>query len=333
MTYSISILGLGRIGTSAGLALGRVPGLFLRRGYDPNIGTMQQAQSAGALNQIDPNPIDNIKDSDIILVCLPAREFKHTIEKIAPHIRENCLLLDSSPLKAANADWIKSKLPPNCQYIGITPAINPRYWNDPDDSPQSAHADLFEAMPMGIAVLTGCPPETVDMAILILKSLGTKPIFCDLAEMDGFHSTNHLLPMLVSAVLMQTEYRQPGWREAGKFAGQDLTRMSADLAEEVDVSPLAEQVIHNQVDLKTRLGFFQANLKELLGMIESGNAVLLEEWLKNTQIERENWLAAIHKSGTPAESIPTLEMPRAGDYWKQQAGFLARPHNKKPTRK
>ena len=71
MTIQISIIGLGKIGASIGLALSPHTGQLSRTGNDIQPKVMQAAQKQGAVDRIEYNLPACVEKADIILLALP----------------------------------------------------------------------------------------------------------------------------------------------------------------------------------------------------------------------------------------------------------------------
>ena len=95
---SVAILGLGRLGTSFGLALERYNAAessknhFTITGYDSNSRNRNAAKKQGAIAQATGSVINAAEDKDLVIVAVPYAETRRTFRDIAGRItsRRSC---------------------------------------------------------------------------------------------------------------------------------------------------------------------------------------------------------------------------------------------------
>src|SRR6266540_7350136 len=99
MTVQITIIGLGQIGSSMGLALKASKVDVHLVGHDKEPQTAREAQKAGAVDDIKYNLPASIRDARVVILALPLSEIRETLEIIAPDLQEGTLVLETAPAK------------------------------------------------------------------------------------------------------------------------------------------------------------------------------------------------------------------------------------------
>src|SRR5215208_5586224 len=100
MTIQITIIGLGQIGASMGLAL-KSRNLDIRVvGNDKKLGTEREAHKLGAVDEVRHNLPASVRHAQIVILALPLAEIRETLKFIAPDLQEGTLVLDTAPSKA-----------------------------------------------------------------------------------------------------------------------------------------------------------------------------------------------------------------------------------------
>ena len=198
MSVQITIVGLGQIGSSIGLALKAHEVNVRRVGHDKDSETGKEAQRIGAVDDVKYNLPASVRDARIVILALPLAEIHETLKIIVPDLQEGTLVLDTAPAKAKVAAWAKELLPEGRYYIGLTPAINPDYLHGVEFGVNAAHADLFEKGIMVVNAPSGTPVNVFNLAMELVNLLGSAPLLMDTAEADGIFSAMHVLPQLAA---------------------------------------------------------------------------------------------------------------------------------------
>lgn len=317
MTVQLTIIGLGKIGASIGLALGKHTDLLTRTGNDIDASVARQAHKLGAVDKLQVNLPASVEKADIILLALPVDQIRATLKVIAQDVKENAVVMDTSPCKGKVSEWVKELLPDHCHYVGLVPVLNPAYLDQPAGGIESARADLFEK---GLVAITA-DGEAIKLAADFAALLGAVPLFTDLVELDGFLAAVHTLPRLTAVALTNALIQAPGWADRRKLAGNMFaasTALAADGSAALYEESLAnrENILRVLDDLIAELAVFRYELDEKNTALKSRfeSAVRSQEqWLKERR--SGNWLAA--EMGTP-------EMPKFRDHLKQLVGNPAK---------
>jgi prephenate dehydrogenase len=143
MAVQVTIIGLGQIGTSIGLALGEHHELVYRVGHDRELGIARKAEKMGALDKVMINLPSAARQADLILLCLPMDQIRETLALIAPDLKDSAVIMDTGPAKEVVAGWAAELLPAGRHYIGLTPVLNPVYLHEVDAGVDAARPDLF----------------------------------------------------------------------------------------------------------------------------------------------------------------------------------------------
>ncbi len=336
MSIQITILGLNRLGASAGLALGRHSDQVERTGFDYKHATAMQARKINAVDRVELNLPKSIKQADVIFLALPLNLVKETLKTISPDVRAGVVILDTSPAKQSVSAWVSELIPLKCHYVGITPLLNSRYLSNQDESILSADLSLFVNSLMGIASPDGTDAAAIKLAADLSGLLGALPFFCDMAEMDGFTTSTRLLPQLVSTAILNTTLNQPGWMDASKFTGAEYAAASAGIAGRDESASLREAALLNKTNILRSLDGMLAALYALRDDIENDQNSQLESKLENARDGRLKWWHERQRLDPQSKELQATEMPKAADFWKQQMGFLSRlsgSHHSKPEKK
>ena len=230
MTIQITIVGLGQIGTSVGLALTGQTELLRRIGYDKDLETARRAEKMGALDRVDNNLPSAVREADLVLLSVPMDQIRDTMAAIAQDLKEGSVVMDTGPVKETAAAWAGELLPNDRYYVGLTPVFNPAYLHDTDSGLDAARADLFHGGLMAIVAPTRSNSEAIKLAADLTRLLGATPLFADPLEMDGLMAATHLLPQLLAAALLNATVDQPGWHEGRKVAGRAYAEGTAPIA-------------------------------------------------------------------------------------------------------
>jgi len=111
MTVQITIVGLGQIGTSIGLALAGRQELIYRVGHDREIGIARQAEKMGALDKVAINLPAAVSEADIVMLSLPVDQIHDTLAIIKEDLKAGAVVMDTSPTKQAVMNWAAEILP------------------------------------------------------------------------------------------------------------------------------------------------------------------------------------------------------------------------------
>src|SRR5512138_4015298 len=130
MAIQITILGLGQVGASLGLALAEKKGDILRVGNDREPEIAKRAQKLGAVDQVQHNLPSAVSKADVVVLAMPVDEIRETLEVIAQDLKEGAVVIDTSPVKVGVAEWAQKILPKERYFVAMTPTLNPAYLDE-----------------------------------------------------------------------------------------------------------------------------------------------------------------------------------------------------------
>lgn len=289
MSVQITIVGLGQIGSSIGLALKAHEVNVRLVGHDKDPQAGKEAQRMGAVDDVKYNLPASIREAKIVILALPLAEVRETLRIIAPDLQEGTLVLDMAPAKATVAAWAKELLPPGRYYVGLSPAINPEYLHGTDFGVKAARADLFERGLIVVNAPMGTPGNVFNLTMELVRLLGALPLLMDTAEADGIYSGMHVLPQLVAAALLDTTVDQPGWQEARKLAGRPYASVTAGAAYHDDIVSLTETAIENRENVVRLLNAYITSLINLRDEIEDNDREAVLRRLTDAWKGRVRW--------------------------------------------
>jgi prephenate dehydrogenase len=312
MPTQITIIGLGQIGASIGMALKDKKTSLRRVGFDKDLSAARAAETLGVVDQIKGIP-EAVREADIVLLCLPLGEMRATLQKIGLQLKENAILMDTAPLKSPMVEWIKATLPAGRFYIGLVPAVTMEALSGLEMGFKAARPDLFKNTVMVVDAPPGTPFEVEQLAMNFVRLLDAKPMLADIAESDGLMTTVHLLPQLTSAALLNATIDQPGWAEARKLAGRPFVGVTGGLAYYDDPASLMDAALANRPVVIHALDMMMASLKGLRDDIEKGDEEGLKVRLGQAFDARERWLDERGAAEWLKEGGEALELPELGE--------------------
>lgn len=321
MTVKITIIGLGQIGTSIGLALKNQGELLERRGYDRELGIARKAEKAGALDRVYINLPNAVSEADIIFLSLPMNEIHETFKLIAPDLREGAVVMDSAPVKGVTAGWAAELLPEGCYYVGLAPVINPAYLHTHDSGLEAAHADLFRDTPMLIAAPPGTASAAIKLAADLTRLLGATPLFTELVEVDSLMASTHILPQLISAALVNATVDQPGWPEGRKLAGRAYAEVTGPVSHMSTPQALANSAVLNRENVLRMIDGFIGSLQSLRADINDGDETNLQERLQRAYQGREHWWLERIAADWTNEQVTPAALPTASEVFGRLLGL------------
>jgi prephenate dehydrogenase len=321
MTVRITIVGLGQIGTSVGLALKEQGDVLERRGYDRELGISRQAEKLGALDKVYINLPNAVSDADIVFLALPMHEIHETLKTIAPDLHDGAVVIDTAPVKGVVAAWSAELLPEGCYYVGLVPVINPAYLHIVDSGLDAAREDLFRDTPMLIASPPGTASAAVKLAADLTRLLGATPLFAELVEIDSLMAATHVLPQLIAAALVNATVDQPGWHEGRKLAGRPYAEVTGPIAHMGSPEALAESSLLNQDNVLRTLDSFIGALQSMRADIVAQEPKKLQNRLRRAFEGRSRWWRERLAADWSSEQMPRTELPTASEVFGRLLGF------------
>lgn len=310
MPVKITIIGLGQIGASMGLALAAHKDKVVTTGNDKEIGVEQRAKKLGAVDQTSHNLPAAVEGADLVILALPVSEIRDTFRYIAQDLRKDAVVVDTAPVKVEVAKWAEELLPESAHYVGIAPAISAKHLPGTETALDSARADLFTKGIFLISTPPGVPGEAVKLVSDLIDLLGATSVLTDFVESDGLMTGVHLLPQLISAALLNATLDQPGWSDLRKTASRNFYAATAALADSDGPESLGTSSIHTRENTIRVLNNFINALIDLRDDLESDETSFRKR-LTSALNGRINWLLERNKAEwtqMPGEKIERPSM-------------------------
>lgn len=319
MTEQITIVGLGQIGASVGLALGKGQNDIHRVGHDKSPEVAKKAQKIGAVDEVKVNLPASVRKANIVLLSLPINEIRSTLEIIAPDLSEGAIVLDTVPAQKTVAKWAQEVLPERRYYVGLVPAINPVYLHRIELGIEAAEEDLFEDGIVMVGTMPGIPENVVNTVVDLIKRLGSSPLFADMSEIDGLISSMHIVPQLVAAATLNALVDQPGWKEARKLAGRPFATLTSALAYQDEIESIGKGALLNRENVIRVLDVIVGSLKGLRDDIDNDRQEDVAERLELALEGRRHWLGE-RLYGDWLHEIEKPDFTKLPSFWERMLG-------------
>jgi len=313
MPVQITIIGLGQIGASIGLALKEQGASVHIMGHDKDTRSAKAAQEAGAVDTYKYNLSDSVKDARIVVLALPLAEVRETLELIAPDLQDGTLVIDTAPAKGKVESWAKELIPQGRHYVGLFPAIHPDHLHGIDYGVKAARADLFQKGVMVVTAPYGTPENVFRLTTDFINLIGSLPLLMDTAEADGLLGKVQILPQLAAAALLDATLDQPGWQEGKKLAGRPYATVTSGFAYHDDAVSLSDVALENRENLVRLLNSYITSLLQLRDDIEDGNREALGERLDNAWHGRIRWFEERAEAEWLNKEAQKIDAPSFGE--------------------
>ncbi len=302
----VSIVGLGLIGASLGLALRQAEAVSQIVGHDPDRKASDQAKRLGAVDRTDWNLISACEKSDLIILATPLAAIQPTLQALGSHLKPGAVVMDTASLKAPVLAWADEFLPEGVHFIGGNPIVAVPL--GVAQATESARADLFQD---GLFCLTPAPSadeRAVQMAANLVGRLGAKPLFIDPAEHDGLLAAVEHLPGALALALLEMASEQPVWRELRKVAGTPFD--ASTYLGGADPAAHAALAAANRENLVRWIDAFSASLASVRQALADGDEEALAARFETALLERGQWLQSRAQGIWDLED--QIELPERG---------------------
>jgi prephenate dehydrogenase len=279
----VTIIGLGLIGGSIGLALrqGKKPRWKIV-GYSRRQETVANALSLGAIERGATNLKDVVKQADFVIIATPVLTVKEIFSEIAPYLPSACIVTDTASTKVQVMKWAEEILPPTVDFIGGHPMAGRETYGI-----QAAEAEFFQGCTYCLTSSEKASPKSIDTVTGMVSKLGAIPFFIDAQEHDSLVAGISHLPMLLSAALVSLTTNNPSWSKMSKLAASgyhDLSRLASGSPEvNAHICLSNKEAVVNWIDK------FNQELERYRQLVAEGDK-RLEQAFAEANKARQEWL-------------------------------------------
>ena len=279
----ITIIGLGLIGGSIGLALKQANWREAEIvGYVRRPEAVSTALSSGAVDKVELNLNEAIKGADLVIIATPVLTVRDVFSQIAEDPPTNSIITDTASTKLQIMQWAEELLPSTVSFIGGHPMAG-------KETPgiDAAKADLFRNCTYCLMPAPQAKPEAMQTVTDMVGKIGAVPLTISAQGHDNLVAGISHLPVLLSAALVLVTTQNLSWEQMSPLAAsgyRDLTRLASGNPE---VS--AHICLSNQAAIISWIDEFSKELQRLRGLVADDNHEI-ERVLTLANEARQKWL-------------------------------------------
>jgi len=320
----ITIVGLGLIGASIGMALRNSETASMVIGHDKNSAASNKAKKLGAVDKTEWMLIPACEKSDLVILAIPVGAIKDTLQAIGPYLRAGCVVLDTASLKAPVLEWADELLSDQVHFVGGDPILAGTVAGQ--GGLEAARVDLFQNGLFCVMPSKRAGSDAIKMVTDLVSILGAKPLFHDPVEHDGLTAAVDQLPRVLALALLETTVSQPAWRELRKLAGPAFE--TGTHWAQPDPATVGQLCMLNRENLVRWIDAFSDSLTSIREALTEGQAEPLAKRFESALKQRSEWLQS-RSEGIWDEGLRT-EIPKQSLLQPLLGGLASRKSRKTP---
>ena len=225
----VSIVGVGLIGASLGLALKQAGVVTKVLGVGRSQLNLEQASKIGAIDGA-VDLVDAAKQSDLIVLCVPVAQMRATFAAIEPHLASKTLITDAGSTKGDVILAAKEVLGKKaCQFVPAHPIAG-----GAQHGASAAKADLFFGKQVIICPLQENSPQDIALIEKFWQAVGALVKMLSSVQHDAIYAAVSHLPHILSYALMASVINSEDAADKLSHIGagfKDFTRIAASSPE------------------------------------------------------------------------------------------------------
>ncbi len=281
----VSIVGVGLIGASLGLALKGAGVVREVIGVGRSSANLDQAKKMGAIDRV-ADLAEAVQSSQWIVLCVPVAQMRAIFTQLEPHLGSNTLITDAGSTKSdvilAAKEVLGKKV---CQFVPAHPIAG-----GAQHGAAAARADLFQGKQTIICQLQENSAADVALVEEFWKVLGSNIKRISAVQHDAIYAAVSHLPHILSYALMASVLNSEDAEQKLGHAGagfRDFTRIAASSPEMWrDICIANKQAILKELDQYLSV---TGRLRE---MIAKEDAAGLEKVFQKASQARQQWDAS-----------------------------------------
>lgn len=278
---TVTIVGVGLIGGSLGLALARKRQDLRIIGWGRRESTLGRACELGAITGYSLDLNAAVRESDLVVLCTPVDILPHQAVQVLQHCRRDAVVTDVGSVKASIVTAVEQSLPADraARFVGGHPLAGSEL-----TGVEHARADLFEGKRCILTPGSVTSPAALDTAYEIWRTVGADVVLMRPDTHDRLLAATSHLPHVVATALVNALPSEAIPFVASGFL--DTTRIAASSA---DVwIPI---LLHNREHILNEVRELNRQIAELVSALEAGDEARLTEWW-STAAQRRRELSA-----------------------------------------
>jgi prephenate dehydrogenase len=279
----ISIIGVGLLGGSIGLAV-RQRGLAREvAGYVRRAASLKDCKKAGAVDYATTDLLAAVSDADLVILCTPLAQMRALTEQLLPALKRGAIVTDVGSVKAEVVRELDSALKKSgSHFVGSHPMAGGEKMGV-----RAAKADLFVNAACIITPSKNSHKAAVGKVEKFWKALGARTLRLDAVRHDLVVSRSSHLPHVAAAALagLVLDPKQPKAQAALCATGfRDTTRIASGSPE-----MWRDIVLANRKNVSQAVDAFVAELKGFQTGLKKSDGEAVEKFLATAKQRRDGW--------------------------------------------
>jgi prephenate dehydrogenase len=271
----ITIIGVGLIGGSIGLAA-KTRGIARSIvGVGREMENLSRAIHLGAIDSGTVDLAEGVRNSGLVIVCVPVDQIAELIAKAAPHCSPGTLFTDGGSTKGNIVAEMAGKLSKEIEYVPAHPIAGSE-----KTGVENAQPDLFVDRTTVVTPIPGTSAAATELVIQFWQALGSTVKTMTAEDHDRALAVTSHLPHAVSSAVAGTTPLDLLSLTAGGF--RDVTRIAAG-----DPSMWAAIFLANRESVLPAVAAFADRLSAFQKLLETGDGAGLVHWLTEAKQVRD----------------------------------------------
>ena len=288
----ITIVGVGLLGGSLGLAIKRRRLARQVCGYVRRAATIKECKRIGALDSATTDLLAAVAGADLVILCTPLSQMRLLVEQMRPALKRGAIVTDVGSVKGSVVKEVEALVAKSgAHFVGGHPMAGGE-----KQGVLAAQADLFER---AICVVT--PTRRTDRAALLKvekfwKDVGARLLRTTPEAHDALVSRSSHLPHLLAATLANLVLDPKLPREQPSVCAtgfRDTTRIASGSPE-----MWRDIALTNRKYLNQALGRFISELGKFQAVLQRGDAKAIASFFETAKRRRDHWCAACASSSS-----------------------------------
>ena len=281
----VTIIGVGLLGGSIGLAVQRRKLAREVAGYVRREASLRECEKAGAVHYATTDLLAAVSHADLVILCVPLAQMRPLAQQFLPALKRGAIVTDVGSVKAGVVREVDAVVQQaGAHFVGSHPMAGGEKMGV-----LAARADLYANAVCVVTPGAKTSASAVRKLEKFWQSLGARTLRMDAAEHDLLVSRSSHLPHVAAAAMVNLVLhpaRPPALTALCATGFRDTTRIASGSPEMWRDIALA-----NRKNLARSVDAFLAELKKFQTALKQNDVRAVEAFFATAKQRRDNWCA------------------------------------------